>query len=412
MGKIKVASHILYFLIVAALAVGAASKMKLGWDGLAYMAIVLTWEGKSTEQAHAEVYAQAAHVLPEDNYQALVNGSPAWGEAAYRQAVHKDADLFAQQLPFYETRPLYLACLYALHQLGLSLPEAMLFVSAAAYLFIAGLLWAWLNKYLRWPYGSLLALLLALSPPLMQVAKATTPDAMSAALLLAGFYVLLERRSVYGFGAVMLAAIGVRHDNAIWVLFVLAYLAWRPMPAIVHARTPVVVSALSAVAVTLAIVGVSNHYGWSTLFHHTFMGFLPNPADVTVTVSFRDYARVVLGGMRSVFDSSLILFAVFGMLAHALPGRDSAGWRRLYEGLLLIVAGNIAVRYALFPIIFDRLLVAHYLLAVVLLAIKSAPARVAETGFLSQTAHSFTDTDDRRPAPADDPAVPPPALLR
>lgn len=142
------------------------------------------------------------------------------------------------------------------------------------------------------------------------------------------------------------------------------------------------------------------------------MGFLPNPADLTLTVSLADYVRVVVSGLRSVFDSSLIVFATFGTLAYALRGRDAGGWDRLYEGLLLIVAGNIAIRYALFPVIFDRWLVAHYLLAVVLLAIKGArAATVAESGLLGHAARAFGATDARPPAPANDPTAPPPASL-
>lgn len=370
----KRAAYGLYALAVAALVLAGYTRPEFGWDGLAYTAIVLKWQGEGPNARQHDAYAQARVLLSPQKYAALT-GEDGSKDADYRRRVHTDAGAFAQQLPFYEVRPLYLGLAALLSAAGVMPAAALIAISLGAYAFVAGLLLVWLSRHLRWPYATLFALLLSLSPPLLLAARTSTPDMLSAALLLTAFYFLVELRRACATMAVLAAAILVRYDNAVFAGLLAAYLILAAPPPLRLALR----GALSAGAMLIASVGVavdlSHHYGWETVFTHTFVHLLAYPADTPAHVSLQVYAHAFVAGLRSLFDSTLLPFLFVGALAYALESARVG--TVLYDALLRLVGLTVLVRYLLFPILWDRFLVAYYMAAAVILILKSSIARDA-----------------------------------
>jgi hypothetical protein len=358
-----------FLLAITAVAAGSLLRPYYSWDMLAYSAAVLAFEEHGAEQVHAQTYALTQAAIPPAAYSKLVTGETR-EDRAYRQDVARNAHDFMAQLPFYRIRPLYIAAVYIVTKTGLDLPHALVAVSVLGYVAIALLLWAWLRRHLPPHFALLLSALLALSPILIDVARATAPDALSAALILGALYALLEHRAPGVFALMMLLAICARTDNVILALLLLAYLGIYGRGRVALSPPLFVLFGVAIAASYFGINALAGNYGWAALFHHTFIGFTTHPDTMRASVSLATYAQAVFRGVRSVFNSSILIFAALGLIAYALP---TEGNRRLarYNHVLLIIAATVLIRYALFPIFWDRLLVPYYLAVTIILIAKA-----------------------------------------
>lgn len=358
----------LFFLAIAALCVAGYRSPRHNWDLLGYAGVAASWDTTDAAAIHARVYGLARAGLPPGTFAELTSDPRDRADRAYRQAMYLDPQRFVQQLPYYRVRPLYVGLLYALDHAGLGFLRAMVLVSVAAYAGLAAIVLAWLRRHLPLPWAALAALLLALSPPMLEALRnSASPDPLSAFVLLLGLYLLLERRHAPAGAWVILAAVFVRSDNAILTVMLFAALAAVPPAGLSRAR--LAWFTLGAVASYFAISTAAGHYGWSVLFQHTFVELLTDPARRAVVVGPGQYLHTLVSGLRSVFDSSAIVFALLGVLACALPARPAGA---LYDRVLLVLAANVAVRYALFPVFRDRFLLAYYLAAALILAAKAS----------------------------------------
>ena len=358
----------IYLLVAAAVTVWGALKPDYDWDVLGYMAAALSWEEADKKQIHDKVYAIAQTAMPEAAYRELVSRGP------YRQDMYANDAHFAQQLPFYSIRPLFVASIYLLHKLGINLAQAAGIISALSYFLIAVILLLWITKYIDGIYGVGLALFLILSPPMLMTARLTTPDALSAALVIAAVYVLAEKRSLTGSGVLMLLSLFVRTDNIIFVLLLFGYLVLfgRHELSLSVPRFALIVAA--AVLTYLTIHLAAGNYGWSTVFHHTLVEFINDPADHSFTISPTTYLKALRAGLSFLVAGSMMIFLFFGLLAYYLSARKKAHVQDIYSHLALILGLSVLLRYALFPAIFDRFFVAQYMLIAVTLVIVSAPS--------------------------------------
>lgn len=355
------AAYVALVLVVAAV---AWARPLFGWDMLGYVGATLALDEHDPQQVHADAYADVRHGVSPRMYAELVGDAP--GDAlAYRRDMARDAYHFVQQLPFYRVRPLYIGLLYALHHTGMSVTRAAYLVSLFSFAAVALLILAWMRRYLPMAPATAAAWLLLLTPPLLAVARTPSPDALSTAFLVAALYALIEQRRRAVLALLMLLAILVRHDNAIFALLVFAYLGLSGRHG--WSLRSGLALALSSVLVYVAVNRLTGAYDWTVLFHHTFIGFLLTPSRFAGTVSAAQYIGVVQTGVRSVLDTALPVFGMLWVLALGLRRRAP-----LLQDLLLLIAATIALRYLLFPILWDRLLAPYYVMTVMLLVAKAA----------------------------------------
>ncbi len=106
---------------------------------LAYAASADVINGTSPEEIHSRVYAELRDRTSPETYQRIIAGNH------YRQVMHKDADAFNEQLPYYSRRVTFNALLEAINDFGVSFYDAGYWVTALAFILAFLVLWGSLN---------------------------------------------------------------------------------------------------------------------------------------------------------------------------------------------------------------------------------------------------------------------------
>lgn len=352
--------------VVAASAAFFGREPDLNWDGIAYVALALEREF-GAEEAHRRSYAYLRELASEARYEELTHATP------YREAMATSPEAFGANLRFYRMRQGYVGLLHGAHRfLGANPFRASTWIGIAAFLFLAGSVWAWSGQAVaslrqrreeaEWLRLGTLPLLL--QPAALGSIPLCTPDLLAGALLGWGAYFQVVRRELPTAALFYVLAVLSRPDALILSsLFLgspaaLAALerirgdAARFGPALV----PLFVG-LGVVAVGLVSIRLWGAHGWGTVFRHTFVENEVFPAEAAPSVG--EYLRVV--GTAIVFLGSgvkaralfcLTALAVVYLLRHPLVSRE----RRAYATAAL--ASWIAF-FFLFPLPLERFYVAH-----------------------------------------------------
>lgn len=367
-------SAILLYAAVALLtSVYAYLRPDYDWDVLAYIGVVHMYEGHDAQTVHRMTYDDVKAKVSADEFEALTHSKD-----GYRAAVYADPEAFRQQLPFYTIKPLFNGLVFVLHQLGIPAMDAGMAVSITGYLTFCAVLFLCIRSYGGHPLVWLAGALFITCPPLFALSRMANPDMLSTCLIAIAFYLLLVRKSPAGFGAVMFLSVFARTDNLILTftsLVLLTFLARKPYRM---GRAPFVLFAAASVSAYAGINYFAGNYGWSTLFYHTFVQYMPYPAEYHGHIQPGEYVRQLLSGALSFKESYVsffVLLAVFSAIVIARTERSKEKSMYLYAIWLLLL--NIAARFMLFPIFWDRYFAGYYaVLAIIALGL-AKPAAMA-----------------------------------
>jgi hypothetical protein len=261
--------------------------------------------------------------------------------------------------PLYAIRPVYIWAIEGVAGTGLGIQKAISLVSALSLVGIGLVLFVWTRAIL--PSALIMA-----SPAIVVLGRAGTPDALSALFILSSAWALIQERLLPGL-LLLLGSIWVRTDNVLLVLVVLAWLAWGSK---IHKWQAGVLAALALFSVFF-INHFSGNYGWSVLFHYSFIGG-KSPAEVSSHLSLREYAVAFAKGLEEIGGQQISIWILLGI----------AAWHWLPQGiqlriLLLPVALASLARLVLFPAVEDRYFAWAYLIVGVcfLKAMRSSTAQ-------------------------------------
>lgn len=290
------------------------------FDRYIYEAIV---RGKS--QSLDEVYSIVKHESPRTERSSLL-----------------DSPQHLRELePLYAIRPLYLAIIRVLSNI-IPIQSSINLISAAA-MFGSGIV------VLLWTRNPLLSGLLMASYPILSLARYGTPDALAALMAISALW-LVDRRQYFAL-SLLFVSLGVRTDNLLLLLGVLALLAWqRRMP-----RSVATALALLSVGVVLLINYRAQNYGWIVLFRLSFIGG-GYPLQMPNVLTVREYVSASAKGVFTIADR-VTLWVFLGVLA----------WKLRPNPLLLLVGCVAAAHFVLYPSGEDRYLVWAYIATAALL---------------------------------------------
>lgn len=334
-GYASLLPQICYLIFLGGLALFSVQHPKYGWDMLAYIGVIESWHTSSDSAIHDSAYS-AIKVLPE--YNQLIGSTAcqpvdSGGISSYRADAAHSSAYFIQQLRFYSVKPLYVLAVAALHRSRLAYPASFAMLSAFAYFATGVVTWIWLSHYWSGWLTTLFAALLIINPELMSVGRSATPDAFALMFVAWGFYLLFEFPNSISGPLLLLISIWVRPDMLILVGLLLVMSLWlRVTPAGVSGSQVILSPAALRIGITknwhwfslmllllvsyLAIQLAARPYSWSTLFYHSFIAFLPAPADVVVKVTPGMYLRVFAASARTlVGNTDLGLIVLLGILA-------------------------------------------------------------------------------------------------
>jgi len=230
----------------------------------------------------------------------------------YRRDVAANPYHFAEQLPFYSIKPVYVALLRALHRTGMPLQESAVAISAASNFLLALLLWHWLAAYLSgWTLAAASSLIM-LSPNILVLSRWGTPDGLATVVAALALYLVLERKSYFWGSSALLLDIWIRTDTLIFagVVFFVLWLSRKLDLAQFAALS------LLAFGSYFTINHFGGNYGWTALFYNSFLGGLTAPGEAVIHVSWSMYVhQLVRGAFIWLIAGSFALYTLLGGLA-------------------------------------------------------------------------------------------------
>ena len=346
---------IIYFLCLLIIALFAYRRPIYNWDMLAYMALVVQEDHKDINQIHDLTFQAAKDNIPSLDYEHLVGGE-------YRRNLSENSETFYQTLPFYAIKPLYVKLVSLFHKDGFSLPRATVLPSIICYMLIGLLLFYWLEKYLNLIWAFAASLSIMFSGFMVFLARDSTPDCLSAFLLISSFYFIIERPSLKWILFFLALSVFARIDNIVACFFILSFLfitnKWQGKINLSHFL-------LMLVLMTACYFGITTiamkPFGWNVFYYPTFARQLDLSHVFHSTFSFKAYFDLVISQLATavVFYHFIFFFLfIFLILYSPTCKYKNVTFDQTFCFLLLVI---MLFRFALYPDFSDRFNIAYYL---------------------------------------------------
>jgi len=350
--KFKNRYHLIYLILTIFILLLPVSSMlypSLNWDILGYVASVKNLEGHNDEEIHRYVFDNLKTIASDEEYIELTSGG------SYRDTMFLDSNAFAQQVPFYKIRILYNFLILFLSKLGLNPFRATYVISA-----ISGLI-ALLIVYISFKVFIPVHLLI-ITPILIlfsgvgDVSRLSTPDALAFLFMSLSFYLFLKKKDRL-LVVLLPFSLLVRTDLIIFNALILFIMFLK------NRKIENIISFVASLSILFAINHLCGNYGWKTVFFFTFIQSVPNPADITVKLTVKDYLVVLLNGLTEVkhsgfmFYISCLLLTLWSIFKNRFEKCNNT---RLHL-VLLISFCYVLFHFLLFPVLWTRFFVAPYL---------------------------------------------------
>ena len=335
--------------------VSATGNRVWDWDVLAYTGCVEELRGGTPEEVHEAVYAQLEVYAPPEANEDLRSRNE------YRARLASDPEAFAAQLPFYRGRVLPIALLAGLDRLGVSPMQGAFGLSLLSGLVIALVFLLWVSRYVAFsPFVAASAVWLLLCDWKTTLAMAT-PDALAAALIVAGAFLLLETRYLFTALILLGLSLATRADHVLFVAPLLVLRYFQPPSGRTLSKRVLVTTLILYAGVVFLCTKGRDTYEWWTVFHHTFVEYMVDPVAQTPE---RD-----LGFWFQRTMSSLPMFKAWEPLLTTLVALAAIGigfwrdrWRSRGAGLAAAALLGVGVHFVVFPALWPRLFLAHWTL--------------------------------------------------
>lgn len=347
MRPIAMRDEVLILLYVLALGLSSLHlyrKPVYAMDSIQYMANALLMEDTDIVRVHRRVYAELNRAIPESARQGLLGHDPAApaDQNKSRQERARSAETLGEFLPFFAIRPLYNQCLWLVSKTGFGLIRSAILISVGSYFAIGMLLFLWIRRYAGTGYGAAIAFLLMLSPPLTELGRELTSDALATAVAFAALFLIFEKGRIAPGLALLLASIFFRTDFVVLAAPVLL-LCWIERRVDIWKTTVLAALALGS---ALAINHFAGDYGIKMLYYRNFVGVPISPAEMNVQFTFGDYLSAFRSGATLASYSFFLPFLLLGVLGLAATRMRSLFYVSLaYVVLHFIILPNWQERW-------------------------------------------------------------------
>ncbi|HEU5238868.1 MAG TPA: hypothetical protein VFU37_17175 [Pyrinomonadaceae bacterium] len=321
------------------------------WDMIPYVGLAYEFAGATPAEAHARAYDAAKKSVDEGTFQLLA------GNSDYRRLNATDATVFDQQLPMYRVKVAYPWMIQKLLRAGWDPVYASILISKIAYIALGIALFVWVSSILPFPpFIDVLAVWILMSfTPVLRLAQLSTPDALSAVVVVSALVAAESRRDLRLSMILLLLSVAIRPDNVFWLF------AFTTVCVIQSSKSRVtaICASLAGTALAFILMKWAGTPSWPVLFYHAFVKRIPNEATFHSPLMFADYVRVYLQQLSPANRPQFgVVFVFLGVLAGAL--------RRIrneeYPASFLLIAGLFSVALWLtFPDGEDRLFAVPYL---------------------------------------------------
>jgi hypothetical protein len=311
--KPKLFSLIAFALLLSFAALRAYRYPEYSTDGLSYMANAIAMRGASVRVIHDTVYREAKAGIPGPAFEHLT-GNDANEPTMQNNSFHDRATNpyhFAEYLPCFAIRPIFTELVYVLHYwFGVGLLTSIVLIPAVSYWLMGWLVLIWICRYAAIEMACLMSIVLMLTPPLLDLARSTTPDALSSLVVLSAVFLLFQQRNLLPGLILLIASVYVRTDNVILVVFVLAYLWLAESDLRVwHAA----VLSLLAVGSVALINHFAGDYGPRMLYYR--IEHVPSAIGEFIPVfGVHEYFGCLKRGVAGAWHSHFLPFLLMGLV--------------------------------------------------------------------------------------------------
>lgn len=282
-------------------------------DFVQYMGNALLMENNDAMRIQARVYSELHRSVPKDQLEALLGNEPG-APADQNKSRHERAvnpSTFGEFLPLFAIRPLYNQTLYVVSKMGIGLVKAGILISVISYFLIGVLLLWWLHLYVSAPLGVAVALLTMMTPPLADLGRLTTSDALATVVAFVALYLIFERGLLAAGIAILIASIYFRTDFVALAgpVILICWLQRR-----MQLWQGAVLSIL-AVGSVLCINHFAGDYGIGMLYFRNFVGTPVAPAEMHIHLSPHAYLSAFRMGITLVFQGFLLPFLLLAVIS-------------------------------------------------------------------------------------------------
>lgn len=270
----------------------------------------------------------------------------------YREDLRTHPNHFAQQLPFYAVKPLYVVLLTLGKRAGLGWRTGAA-LSGLSFCALGWTVFVWLRRaYPDGPAAAFTAILM-LNPTVLQLVRWTSPDMLAIAIAVAGTFAIVETQKTALGLVLLLANLWIRPETILFAGLVLcALLATRRLGWIWACGLAVFAAASDCFI-------ARNGYPYSVLFFHSCIQELTAPADANLVLTPRVYLGTLKRTVQGLsFTNPLLAFPALAcaLQVFALRRRSLAAAISLAAVsaalLLFLVYPNFEARYFLSTLFF------------------------------------------------------------
>jgi len=312
-------------------------------DMMGYIGNAIAMSGATVRQIHDVAYRAVADEVPSGIKEHLlgtdVSGPPTQWQS--RQDRAANADHFAEYLPCFAVRPIFNELVYLLHfKLGVGLVRATIVISVVSYWLTGVLVLAWLTRYVGVSRAAICSLFLMLAPPIINLARFNTPDALSCLVSLAALYLIFERKALFLGLTLLLLSVYVRTDNILLVIAVLGYSSFVTGQL---EKTKAAVLAAVAVASVILINHYAGDYGLRMLYYRSFVAIPLAPGEFVAPFGRGDYLRALRTAISQTLNGFFPLFVLMGLVGYL------ARRTQVSQAIAAVTTFYVAGHFVLFP---------------------------------------------------------------
>jgi hypothetical protein len=353
----KIPAYLFYCCVLLAICYTSFRKPEYNWDMLPYMAVAISYD-KPQADIHAEVYATLKKEVPAYAYNQLTDSS-----VKVKHDAFVNTNEFKAQMPFYVIKPLYTGLIYAFHKAGFSLVKSTVMPSVVGYLFIGLLLLIWMQQYLSALSSVLLSTLIMLLPPLQQIAKLSTPDALSALAIFSAVYYIIQPKQILLGCILLILSVFIRLDNIIFSALLFPFLYWTGVLPKQWNFGRIIIFSVLLVACYFVVTALASSYGWGLLYYNSFSKHMNDENDFHKAFSIGSYIKLIKKQITIRMLASYLPIFIFMV---TLISTQVQSWRKgtwvKEHALPIFCLGVMIIRFFLQPTVSDRFYVPYYLI--------------------------------------------------
>jgi hypothetical protein len=309
--RLKIAPLIAYAVLLCLVSIHLYKNPIYSMDSIQYMGNALLMEVTDPVIIHQRVYSEINLRVPRGPRDQLLgrqSGAPEDQNESRRQRA-TNPYRFMEFLPLFAIRPLYNQALWLVSKTGMGLVRASIFLSVAPYFLLGILLMMWVSQYVNATLAILIASLLMISPPLLELGRCTGSDALATLFAFLSLYLIFERSLLTAGLAILLASIYFRTDNLVLAGPVILACWLERRLDLVKASALALLALVSA----LSISHFAGDYGIKMLYFRNFVGTPVAPGEMTVQFSIHDYLAALRSGITLFAGSFIVPFLLVGI---------------------------------------------------------------------------------------------------